>query len=162
MLAGTRGKSFVAWLVLLSLLAFCAYAAVNKESAIALTVALRDGATNGFDWLFIYSVSGVLFLAIIIAFLPQANKRIGRDEELPEFSLFAWFAMLFSAGLASGLVYWGAAEPITHFVDNPFNAAADSDAQRTLTAVSITTFHWGLHGWGLYCLVALALGCPWR
>jgi choline/glycine/proline betaine transport protein len=92
---------------------------------------------------------------------PRANVRLGADDDLPEFSRFSWFAMLFSAGLASGLLYWAAAEPILHFQANPFferDGIEPSTQAAVQTAMRITIFHWGLHGWGMYVIAGLAIG----
>ncbi|MGD8418272.1 MAG: BCCT family transporter [Pseudomonadales bacterium] len=143
---------------ILSLAAFSVFAALDLDAAKRITIGMRDAVTGHFDWLFVAVVSGVLLLAIGLLFLPGASRRIGRDDELPEFSRWSWFAMLFSAGLASGLVYWGTAEPVTHFGGNPF-VSADADGRLAATrAVTITVFHWGLHGWGLYAIAGLAIG----
>ncbi|MEM6938301.1 MAG: BCCT family transporter, partial [Pseudomonadota bacterium] len=143
---------------ILSLVAFSAFAALDLTTAKAWTIGTRDLVTGYFDWLLVAVVSGVLLLSIGLAFHPGAARRIGRPEDRPEFSRWSWFAMLFSAGLASGLIYWGAAEPITHLGGNPFVAADASAAQAATRAVSLTVFHWGLHGWGLYAIGGLAIG----
>jgi choline/glycine/proline betaine transport protein len=86
--------------------------------------------------------------------------RLGEDHERPEFTNLAWFAMLFSAGLASGVLYWATAEPIIHFQGNPhltMEAAAPLTADAAQTAVTLTIFHWGLHGWSFYVLTGLGI-----
>ena len=141
-----------------TLLLFAGFAAFDLDAANLATISARDMVTGYFDWLLTGTVSIVLLLAIALCFHPLASRRIGYDHDRPEFSRWSWFAMLFSAGLASGLVYWGAAEPITHFADNPFLAAGASEADAATKAVTITIFHWGLHGWGLYAIAGLAIG----
>jgi choline/glycine/proline betaine transport protein len=141
-----------------SLVLFSAYAAIDLQAANAVTVAMRDMVTGHFDWLLTGTVSGVLLLALVLLLLPNASRRIGYEHDRPEFSRWSWFSMLFSAGLASGLVYWGTAEPITHFGGNPFVAADATNMQAATTAVTITVFHWGLHGWGLYAITGLCIG----
>jgi len=143
---------------ILSLVLFSAFAAIDLEAANAVTVALRDMVTGYFDWLLAGTVSIVLLLALGLAFHPMAKRRIGREDERPEFSRWSWFAMLFSAGLGSGLIYWGAAEPITHFGFNPFAEAGADGLAAAGKAVTVTIFHWGLHGWGLYAMGGLAIG----
>ncbi len=141
-----------------SLTALCVFAALDLDTAKTLTLGVRDATVSGFDWLFVYAVSGVLLVVVLLAFHPNASRRIGRDTDVPEFSRWAWFSMLFSAGLASGLVYWGTAEPITHFAGTPFTESTDSPALMATSAVAVTVFHWGLHGWGLYAIAGLAIG----
>ncbi|MEJ2087333.1 MAG: BCCT family transporter [Gammaproteobacteria bacterium] len=142
---------------ILSLVLFCLFAALDPDTANTVTIGARNVVTGNFDWLFVATVSGVLLLTIGLAFHPKASRRIGRAEETPEFSRWSWFAMLFSAGLASGLVYWGTAEPVTHFGGNPFVDGSVDENVAATKAVTITVFHWGLHGWGLYAIAGLAI-----
>ena len=134
-------------LVVLSVLA-----AMDLDAASRVTIAARNMVTGYFDWLLTGTVSIALLLAIALVFHPRASQRIGREDDRPEFSRWSWFAMLFSAGLASGLVYWGTAEPITHFGGNPFVGGDATGLNAATKAVTITVFHWGLHGWGLYVI----------
>ena len=139
---------------------FVGYAALDTESAGAVFIGVKDSVVEQFDLLFNWTVSLVLLLVILTCFHPRAKVRLGKDSDRPEFSYLAWFAMLFSAGLASGLLFWGTAEPITHMLDNPFLAMRGQLAgtpEAAITAVSVTTFHWGFHGWGLYVLVGLCI-----
>lgn len=150
-------KHTLSAVAILSLVAFCIFAALDLDTAKVVTMGARDVVTGTFDWLFIYAVSGILFLSLLLALHPAASARIGHAHTRPDFSRWSWFAMLFSAGLASGLVYWGTAEPIMHFGGNPFVAARASGEQAAATAVTITVFHWGMHGWALYCVAGLAI-----
>jgi len=127
------------------------------ESANQALGALKAAVVSSFDWLFIGVATGTLLFVIGLALHPRSNVRLGADDSEPEFSRFSWFSMLFSAGLASGLLYWAAAEPVLHFQDNPFRGEAASAAARA-SALRITIFHWGLHGWGMYVLGGLAIG----
>jgi choline/glycine/proline betaine transport protein len=146
----------------LSLLAVGLLSGYSFESAGDLLIEIKDGIVFYFDWLFVWVASGSLVLVAVLGVLPQANLRLGTKDEAPEFSRFSWFAMLFSAGLASGLLYWAVAEPIIHYQSNPF---MDGDGARiggvnaaaAQVALRITVFHWGLHGWGLYILGGLAI-----
>jgi choline/glycine/proline betaine transport protein len=116
--------------------------------------------TANFDWLLIGTAGLILLLAIGLVFHPAASKVLGADHEKPEFSRWSWFAMLFSAGLGPGLLYWGTAEPITHFGGNPFLPFFDADAgtaAASMPAIIVTIFHWGLHGWGMYVIAGLAI-----
>ncbi len=143
---------------ILTLVLFSALAAFDLDLANTTTMGLRDWVTGYFDWLLAGTVSIVLLLALGLAFHPMARRRIGPTDEPPEFSRWSWFAMLFSAGLGSGLIYWGAAEPITHFGSNPFVEDHAGSLEAAGKAVTLTIFHWGLHGWGLYAIGGLAIG----
>src|SRR5699024_7925997 len=81
---------------------------------------------------------------------------LGKADEKPEYSKVSWFAMLFSAGMGIGLVFWGAAEPISHFASNPPLADPGTDAALK-ESMRFTFFHWGIHAWAIYALVALCL-----
>ena len=134
---------------------------VSFESVNLVLTAIKDGVVFHFDWLFVSVASGTLAFVAVLGFLPSSKMRLGPEDEPPDFSRFSWFAMLFSAGLASGLLYWAVAEPIIHYQSNPFldargglEAASDFAFQ---AALRITVFHWGLHGWGMYVLGGLAI-----
>jgi len=139
---------------------FVGFAAFDTEQARILFLSIKDEVVSRFDLFFNWTVSLVLLLVIATCFHPRASVRLGKEDDRPEFSYLAWFSMLFSAGLASGLLFWGTAEPITHMLNNPFLAMRGElpgTAEAAITAVSVTTFHWGFHGWGLYVLVGLCI-----
>ncbi len=149
-----------------TLAGFSALAALDPELTDRLTQSLRDSIIDRFGGLFVVSVSLVLVTTIALVAHPGAGTKIGGDDEAPEFSRLSWFSMLFSAGLASGLLYWGTAEPVTHFGANPFTSMdglEPGSAAAATRAITVTIFHWGLHGWGLYVIAALAIGLSaWR
>ena len=112
------------------------------------------------DWFYVAVVSGVLFFVLWLMFSRFGNVKLGKDNEKPDFSTFSWVCMLFSAGLASGLIYWGVAEPMYHIQDNPFmlrQGVEPNSVDAAIIAIRITIFHWGFHGWALYVLVGLSL-----
>jgi choline/carnitine/betaine transport len=117
--------------------------------------AARDWVGNTFGWLYVLAMSGFLVFALWLAFGKHASIRLGRDDEKPEFSRLTWFAMLFSAGMGIGLVFWSVAEPVTHSSNPPPGFADGLNESRI--AMAVTIFHWGLHPWALYAVVALAL-----
>ncbi|MCP4003856.1 MAG: BCCT family transporter [bacterium] len=128
------------------------------ESANELLIGTKGEVVRYFDWFFIWVASAALFLVTALGFFPRANVRLGPADESPEFSRFSWLAMLFSAGLASGLLYWAVAEPIIHYQGNPLlEAAGGGPDAAAASALRITVFHWGLHGWALYVLGGLAI-----
>ena len=108
-----------------------------------------------------WSVTLVLLANIAIGISPWGKVRLGTDEQRPEFNNFAWFSMLFSAGVGTGILFWGVAEPIFHFQNNPFMTnenVANLSVEAAQLAQRITLFHWGLHGWTIYSFVGLCLG----
>ena len=141
--------------------AFVLGALLSIELTSDLLIGAKDRTVRLFDWLFVFAASVSLLLVTVVALHPQANLRLGADDSKPEFSRLSWFAMLFSAGLASGLLFWSTAEPILHFQANPFLDAAGiapgSEAAVEI-ALRLTVLHWGIHGWAFYVVTALAIG----
>ena len=135
-------------------------ALVFLDRARSVLLAARDAVISGADVLFVVSANVSLVVLAIIALHPVGRLRLSPDDEGPEFGTGAWLAMLFSAGLASGLLYWATAEPLLHAAANPFleNGASVDEAARV--GLRVTMFHWGLHGWGFYVLAALAIAIP--
>jgi len=126
-----------------------------SESLRTNFVGLRDWIGDHFGWLYVAAMSGFLVFAAWLALGPFGNIPLGLDGEQPEFSRRSWFAMLFSAGMGIGLLFFSVAEPIYHFDVTPPGFAAGLDASRLSMAVTI--FHWGLHPWALYAVVGLSL-----
>lgn len=109
-----------------------------------------------FGWLYLFAVFGFLIFVIAIALSKYGSIKLGKDDDVPEYSTFSWIAMLFTSGMAIGLVFWSIAEPITHFTSPPFGSA-ETPESATL-ALRYVFFHWGLHPWAIYSLVGLSLG----
>lgn len=112
--------------------------------------------TEYFGWLFISGVTIFLAFCLILAFSKYGDIKLGKDEDEPEYSTYVWIAMLFSAGMGIGLVFWGIAEPMTYFGNPPFGEANSPEA--AAIAMRYSFFHWGLHPWCMYAVVAMSLG----
>ena len=105
-------------------------------------------------WFIMLAVSFMLIVCIWLAFSRYGSIRLGKDDDRPEFSTISWLTMLFAAGMGVGLLFWGSAEPLTHFdlisqYEDPGVAAGD--------ALFVTNFHWGLHAWAIYALTGLVI-----
>ena len=111
--------------------------------------------TDYTGWLFILGVNFFVIYCLWIAFGSFGNVRLGGEEAKPEFSLFSWFSMLFSAGMGIGLLYFSVSEPIEHFSKPPLPMESESD--RAIQALDFVFLHYGLHAWAIYCIVGLAL-----
>lgn len=110
----------------------------------------------GAGWLYLLIVFAALVFLLTLAFGRFSRLRIGGEEAEPEFSNVSWLAMLFAAGMGIGLVFWGAAEPISHYAKPPEGVEPQSmDAARV--AMRYVFFHWGLHPWAIYALIGLAM-----
>ncbi len=106
-------------------------------------------------WLFIWTVNIVLVFILVLLAGRFGNIRLGGPDARPEFTTLGWFAMLFSAGMGIGLLFYGVAEPMFHYVANPHVEEGTIESARM--AMDITFLHWGLHPWAIYSLVALSL-----
>ncbi len=136
-------------------LAFVFMTMASPEQMKALFDKIFKFFIANFGWAYMTCVAGFVVFCLGMAFSHFGKIRLGKDDEKPEFSLMAWFAMLFAAGMGIGLVFWGVAEPIYHFAGPPFaepkTQAAAAEALRT------AVFHWGLHPWACYAVVAMVL-----
>ncbi|MDX1580563.1 MAG: BCCT family transporter, partial [Alphaproteobacteria bacterium] len=98
-----------------------------------------------------------IFLGVLLylALSPFGNVKLGDPDEEPKYGYFAWFAMLFSAGTGTGLLFWSIAEPITHYVNPPTGAGETVAAAEN--ALKLAYFHWGIHGWAIFALTGLSI-----
>src|SRR6056297_1351949 len=115
----------------------------------------RLNITDWASWLFVAGVNIFIGFALYFAFSKFGNIRLGGEEAKPEFSTMAWFAMLFSAGMGIGLMFFAVAEPMWHLLYPPHAETGTTQAVRD--AMGVTFLHWGLHAWAVYAIVALAL-----
>ncbi|MFP4476177.1 MAG: BCCT family transporter [Desulfatibacillaceae bacterium] len=106
-------------------------------------------------WFFIWCVNIVLVFTLVLLAGRFGDIRLGGPDALPEFTTKGWFAMLFSAGMGIGLLFYGVAEPMFHYVANPLTEPGTTEAARR--AMDITFLHWGLHPWAIYSMVGLSL-----
>ncbi|WP_436853783.1 glycine betaine uptake BCCT transporter [Staphylococcus caeli] len=111
--------------------------------------------TDKLGWYYLILTTFIVFFCIFLIFSPIGKLKLGKPNDKPEFNTVSWFAMLFSAGMGIGLVFYGAAEPMAHFASPP-NADPKTTAAYT-EALRSTFFHWGFHAWAIYGVVALAL-----
>ncbi|MCD8565969.1 MAG: BCCT family transporter [Burkholderiaceae bacterium] len=133
---------------------------------------LRGWLTSNLDWFFITAGNIFVIACLVIAFSPLGRVRMGGTEAKPDYSYLGWFSMLFAAGMGIGLMFYGVSEPLSHFsssvggtsVENgvrtdwaPLGAAAGDNAAATQLAMAATIYHWGLHPWAIYAVLALGL-----
>ena len=108
-----------------------------------------------FGWFYQLSATFFLLFALFLIFSKYGKIKLGKEEDKPQFSRPTWFAMLFSAGMGIGLVFYGVSEPISHFAVPPLGEAGTSEAAKT--ALRYTYLHWGFHAWAIYSVIALVL-----
>ena len=128
---------------------------VMGKQAQTMFEGIQSYISNNVGWLFILSVNTFLIFSLALAFSRFGSIRIGGADAKPEFSTIAWFAMLFSAGMGIGIMFWSVAEPVYHFLSPPMAEGETVEAARQ--AMSLTYLHWGFHAWGIYAIVALSL-----
>nr|WP_261389408.1 BCCT family transporter [Ferrimonas balearica] len=125
------------------------------EVSIDLLARLSHGVIDRFGLLFVVIASLAVLLCTVLCLSPYGRLRLGGADTQPEFGFASWVAMLFTAGMGSGLIFWGVAEPVFHLANPPAFAAGDPAPADT--ALALTYFHWGLHAWSLYAIAGLAI-----
>lgn len=134
----------------------CAALATLFPSRVSVVLRrLQAAIVDDFGWLYIASVAGFLIFALFLVFSRYGDVKLGPDDSEPEYGGMSWFAMLFSAGMGIGLMFFGVAEPIQHYATPPTGEGGTLAAARQ--AMVLTFFHWGLHAWAIYAIVGLAL-----
>ncbi|MBU2486272.1 MAG: BCCT family transporter [Alphaproteobacteria bacterium] len=153
----------------LTIVAFVFVTLAFQESTGAAFNDLRNWLTGTFDWFFLTAANLFVLLCLFLIVSPYGKVRIGGKDATPDYSYSGWFAMLFAAGMGIGLMFYGVSEPISHFsssfADNagtaeswaPLGGAAGNATEARDLGMAATIFHWGLHPWAIYAIVALAL-----
>ncbi|MFO3688708.1 BCCT family transporter [Staphylococcus felis] len=108
-----------------------------------------------FGWYYMVTMTIIVFFCLFLIFSPIGKLKLGKPDDEPEFRTISWLTMLFSAGMGIGLVFYGATEPITHYLSPP-NAEPET-RQAVMDAMRSTFFHYGIHPWAMYGIVALSL-----
>ncbi|WP_241233676.1 BCCT family transporter [Altericroceibacterium xinjiangense] len=137
------------------ILAFAVLGATFAEQAAVLFARIQAIIIEDFGWFYVAAVAGFLVFAVYLMLSRHGTVKLGPDESEPEYSYLSWFAMLFSAGMGIGLVFFGVAEPIQHYAAPPVGEGRTIEAARQ--AMVLTFLHWGLHPWAVYALVGLSL-----
>ncbi|MEQ8814395.1 MAG: BCCT family transporter [Thalassobaculum sp.] len=154
----------------LTIVAFVVFTLALQQEAEAIFGWLRPAITSTFDWFFLAAANVFVLLCLALIVTPLGKVRLGGRDATPDYSYSGWFAMLFAAGMGIGLMFFGVSEPISHFSSSvaegagspdswaPLAGAAGDPAEARRLGMAATIFHWGLHPWAIYAVVALALG----
>ncbi|MDQ0984182.1 BCCT family transporter [Streptomyces sp. V2I9] len=135
------------------------WAAFGKHSFESASNAALPWVLDNFAWLFVIAADVFLVLCLVIAFSRFGRIRLSRDDSPPEFSDFSWIAMMFSAGMGIGLIFYGVGEPVAHYLTPPPSSGAEPQtAGAASAAMEYSFFHWTLTPWAIYGIVGLALG----
>ena len=135
--------------------AFLVWGATAPDHLAKVTGAVQQFLLNSFGWFYLLVVVGMVISALYLAFSRYGEIPLGPDGAQPEFRLVTWFAMLFCAGMGIGLVFWGVAEPSSHYYDPPMGPGETPEAASL--ALQYSFFHWGFHPWAIYAMVGLCL-----
>ena len=132
------------------------FAASAPETADALFQKLQSAIVTNGSWFYVFTVAVIVVFVVFLGMSRYGEIKLGPDHASPEFSFGTWLSMLFAAGMGIGLMFFGVAEPLMHFLAPPTAQAESIDAVRE--AMKTTFFHWGVHAWAIYAVVALILG----
>ena len=116
-----------------------------------ITKQLNQWVTDSFSWFYVLSVAVFLILLIYIAMSDMGKIKLGPEHSQPSYRNTSWFAMLFTAGMGIGLMFFGVAEPVMHYVSPPVGDPETINAAQQ--SMRVTFFHWGLHAWAIYTIV---------
>ncbi|MBE5976712.1 MAG: BCCT family transporter [Paenibacillaceae bacterium] len=140
---------YISFLITLTIVAF---GLVAPQAFATATSAANDFLVNNLGWFYLISMFVFVVFSLGIAFSKYGSIKLGPDDSVPEFSNRSWFAMLFGAGMGIGLVFWGVAEPLNHFMTfGATETAADFAMKKSF-------MHWGFHPWAAYAIIGMALG----
>ncbi|SHF03979.1 choline/glycine/proline betaine transport protein [Microbulbifer donghaiensis] len=138
------------------LLLLVAYAVIFPETATAQFKELQADIVTNMSWYYVLVVAIILISVLVIGISKFGEVKLGPEHAEPEYDFWSWFAMLFSAGMGIGLLFFGVAEPVMHYLQPPVGETGTVAAARE--AMVLTFFHWGFHAWAIYAIVALILG----
>ena len=137
------------------ILIFVIAALTNADQIEGFAKNIRSKTIANLSWFYLLASTSFLLFIIYLGFSRFGNVVLGDPNEKPEFSDLSWAAMLFAAGMGSGLLFWGGAEPLLHYTSPPVGESRTPQAGSM--AMTYTALHWCLHGWGIYTIGALAV-----
>ncbi|GAA2284367.1 BCCT family transporter [Streptomyces ruber] len=138
-------------------LAFVLWGAIATDSLTSVSDKMLGGLIHNGGWAFILAASAFVVFALWLAISRYGRIHLGKEGEEPEFRTVSWVAMMFSAGMGIGLMFYGVSEPLSHYIDAPPGTDPANSGERMETAMATTLFHWTLHPWAIYAVVGLAI-----
>lgn len=155
---GRSEVGVVFWVSAAFALAFILWGVISPENFGAVTQSIFDWVVSNLGWFYLLAGNFFLIFVVFLALSRYGKLRLGKEGERPEFSTFAWFAMLFQAGMGPALIFWGVAEPLAHYSDPPFDLARPGTVEAAQVGIQYSYFHWTLHPWAMYAIVGLTVG----
>jgi choline/glycine/proline betaine transport protein len=137
------------------IIALLLYTAALPQQAQGLFTLIQASIIENGSWFYVLTVAFIFFFVIFLAVSRYGDIRLGPDHSTPDYSLASWLSMLFAAGMGIGLMFFGVAEPLMHYLSPP--TAETGTVEAVQEAMKMTFFHWGLHAWAIYAIVALVL-----
>lgn len=138
-------------------LAFVVWGAIGTDSLGTVSSKMLNGTIHNGGWAFVLAATGFVIFSLWLAFSRYGKITLGKEGEKPEFKTVSWVAMMFSAGMGIGLMFYGVSEPLEHFNNAPPGTNPANDADAMETSLATTLFHWTLHPWAIYAVVGLAI-----
>ncbi len=138
-------------------LAFVVWGSVFTKTLETVSDKMLSGLIHNGGWAFVLAASGFVVFALWLAVSRYGRIPLGQEHEGPEFSTVSWVAMMFSAGMGIGLMFYGVSEPLAHYTTPPPGTVPADSADAMQTALATTLFHWTLHPWAIYAVVGLAI-----
>ncbi|MFF8382079.1 BCCT family transporter [Streptomyces kanasensis] len=138
-------------------LGFVIWGATATDTLESVSDTMLDGLMHHGGWAFVLAASGFVVFALWLAISRYGRIQLGQEHEKPEFSTVSWVAMMFSAGMGIGLMFYGVSEPLAHYTTPPPGTDPADPADAMQTALATTLFHWTLHPWAIYAVVGLAI-----
>ena len=137
------------------IIALMLYTVALPEQAQSLFTLIQSSIVDNGSWFYVLTVAFIFFFVIFLGLSRYGDIRLGPDHATPDYSMLTWLSMLFAAGMGIGLMFFGVAEPLMHYLSPP--TADKGTVEAVQEAMKMTFFHWGLHAWAIYAIVALVL-----
>ncbi|MBA6251946.1 MULTISPECIES: choline BCCT transporter BetT [unclassified Colwellia] len=137
------------------IIALLVYTAALPQQAQSLFTLIQTSIIENGSWFYVLTVAFIFFFVIFLGVSRYGDIRLGPDHSTPDYTLVSWLSMLFAAGMGIGLMFFGVAEPLMHYLSPP--TAETGTVEAVQEAMKMTFFHWGLHAWAIYAIVALVL-----
>lgn len=150
-------NNVVFWASAFIVLSIVLFGALSPESFAHVASLMFNFTTINFGWFYLISMAFFVGFCLFLAFSRYGRMKLGKDHDKPAYSFYSWISMLFACGFGSGLVFWGVAEPMSHFGTPPYSYVEANTPEAARLAMHYAFFNWGFHQWSVFAVVGLAL-----